>query len=524
MNVKDFINNLTPKKKNIIVTSIIGVVGLLLGVLTSVNFVKATNYEVKYGIREDLIEVEHISDYSPSIKGTEGDSAIYKNVGTKNSVLVSKTNYKTLSELEELNLCIDNERFEYEPFENGKSMLIDDVDGLDKVSTTDGTSAVKAGTYSGFICSYENAKTIVKNNSELVISDVEVELLPKILVLGGTHPYEASGYLTATMLLENIQTERGVFYIITEANKSGFNYDQEVEARTQTFQVPLKDMDGNVTGYRTFKMGARYAHTTCQWPNPDMYVHPSGQTMANVEGKNLNRVYPGLVDGNFTERVAYGITQLVLQNNITLVVDLHEASPEYYPNNAVVYHNDTGKLWNEMKKNYLRPIDQETGEEGRRIYMSNSESVTYTHGLSHRELGDYTNAYVILCESNDTHEGRLHGALTSDLVTYYENNDKFYEYVKNNPSVQKYFKDWQDPVSIDERVARHTLSIESFIGAYNSLGMTQRTEYGDYVMLDESLRHSSSENNYTGELIVNNIPCYTNIIQYSVGAYLLDVE
>ena len=56
-------------------------------------------------------------------------------------------------------------------------------------------------------------------------------------------------------------------------------------------------------------------------------------------------------------------------------------------------------------------------------------SPTNMHGLTHRELGDYTNAYCFLFETSCAAIGRIHGAFTDELVTYYDHNDKFYEYL-----------------------------------------------------------------------------------------------
>ena len=76
-----------------------------------------------------------------------------------------------------------------------------------------------------------------------------------------------------------------------------------------------------------------------QWPDPDIYLHyPSGQTLSGNQTRNLNRAFPGRPNGNFTERVAFAITELVKREKVDLVIDLHEASPEYPVINAIVAH------------------------------------------------------------------------------------------------------------------------------------------------------------------------------------------
>ena len=72
------------RRSNIIITSVILAVALLIGVLTSIKFVEFRNYEAKFVVREDVVdEIIKFSDYSPHIKGDVADSNIYKIVGTE---------------------------------------------------------------------------------------------------------------------------------------------------------------------------------------------------------------------------------------------------------------------------------------------------------------------------------------------------------------------------------------------------------------------------------------------------------
>ena len=53
---------------------------------------------------------------------------------------------------------------------------------------------------------------------------------PSVLILGGTHPNEPSGQLTAALFLENIEVEAGTVYVITETNKSAYTHSHPLEA------------------------------------------------------------------------------------------------------------------------------------------------------------------------------------------------------------------------------------------------------------------------------------------------------
>jgi hypothetical protein len=56
--------------------------------------------------------------------------------------------------------------------------------------------------------------------------------------------------------------------------------------------------------------------------DPEIYLHyPSGQKLAGNETRNLNRSYPGKIDGSVTERVAYAIMNMIKSNKIDMALD-----------------------------------------------------------------------------------------------------------------------------------------------------------------------------------------------------------
>ncbi len=300
---------------------------------------------------------------------------------------------------------------------------------------------------------------------------------PSVLIIGGTHPNEPSSQLTATLLLENITVTKGTVYIITEANRSAFTHSQPQEASSMYYHI------ATANGQRTFKFGSRATNNTEQWPNPDIYVHrTSGQKLSNVDTRNLNRAYPGCEDGTYTEKVAYAITQCIIQNKIDVTIDLHEASPEYLTINAIVAHQRATSV---AAKAAFK-MDMEG------VLISVEVSPTNLHGLSHRELGDFTDTLAFLCETSNASQGKIRGKFIEDLIL--SGNDKFYQ------EAEKLGVLYAAPVHINERVARHSLSILSILEAYNDI-------YG---------------NGELGKFIVNNIPEYEDIMNNGIGYYLLD--
>ena len=304
---------------------------------------------------------------------------------------------------------------------------------------------------------------------------------PSVLIIGGTHPNEPSSQLTSVLFLENLQVDAGTVYIITEANRSAFTHSHPQEGAPMFYSIDTP------FGERVFKFGSRATNTSQQWPTPDIYVHrTSGQKLSALDTRNLNRAYPGVKNGNFTERVAYAITQLIIENDITITIDLHEASPEYLTNNAIVAHNRSINIAsNAFLKMELQDVD-----------IKVEISPANLHGLSHRELGDFTNTLVFLCETSNASQGKLRGRFTNDLIITGE--DKYYKKAEELGLL------YAPPVHIDERVARHTLTIVELINAYNDI---------------------YNKDNLPGEsLLISGIPSYQDILNNGVGNYLHAID
>ncbi|HOE76867.1 MAG TPA: succinylglutamate desuccinylase, partial [Rectinema sp.] len=222
-----------------------------------------------------------------------------------------------------------------------------------------------------------------------------------MLVLGGTHPNEPAGHLTAILLIENFLPRTGTLYVIPRANASGFTANDPQEGAPQRFTIETPN------GPRVFSYGSRATNPVHQWPDPNVYIHASsGQTLSGSETRNLNRGYPGRADGTLTEKVCYGIVQLIKEQNVTITVDLHEASPEYPVINAIVAHPKAMQL----------ASDTVLGLEMQDIKISLEPSPVNLRGLTHRELGDFTDTLPLLMETANASQGRLRGRTDEALV------------------------------------------------------------------------------------------------------------
>jgi predicted deacylase len=269
-----------------------------------------------------------------------------------------------------------------------------------------------------------------------------------VLVLGGIHANEPAGYVTAVTLVENVVMDAGRLIVIPTTNASGFTAGDPQEASPPAFSL------ATAGGPRWFRYGGRGTAVTDQWPDPDIYLHhPSGQSLSGSQTRNMNRAYPGRADGNFTERCAFAVTELVRREKVDLVIDLHEASPEYPVINTIVAHERAMAL----------AVSVAMSMELRGIKIGIEASPPNLHGLSHRELGDHTPALAVLMETANAAEGRIRGRTTPELIV--TGKDKMYVRAARAGRLFVSYDENGHPLE-QERVLRHLVGVEEFMKAY----------------------------------------------------------
>lgn len=270
-----------------------------------------------------------------------------------------------------------------------------------------------------------------------------------VLIIGGTHPNEPSSLMSAVSFIQNAKVNQGTVYVIAYANRSGFTHNDPQEGSPQ--KMNFTTASGENVMYR---YGSRATNPVHQWPDPDVYVHAaSGQRLSGSETRNLNRAYPGRADGSLTEQVTYGIVELIKKEDVNLTFDLHEASPEYPVINATVSHEKGMSIAAMGVMNLqLAGID-----------MTLEPSPVNLRGLTHRELGDYTETIPLLMETPNAAQGRLRGATNEDLVL--TGKDKAYVYAESLGFLYVPYDEKGHP--IEERVGRHNQGLIEFVKAYN---------------------------------------------------------
>jgi hypothetical protein len=288
-----------------------------------------------------------------------------------------------------------------------------------------------------------------------------------VLILGGTHPNEAAGFMAATLLLENIKVEAGRFIIIPQACSSGFTCTDPLEAYPEYYTIKT------AAGERQFRFGSRVSNPLDQWPDPLVYAHyPSGQSLSGFESRNLNRSYPGREDGSLSEQTANAIMKCIEAENVDVAFDLHEAAPEIPIINAIVVHEKARDIGASAILDL--EIDGLT-------YALEPSPVNF-HGLSHREWGDSTNAIPFLMETSNPIQGRLRGKTSAELIL--NGNDQFYAKALTTAHFRITYDD-KNGYPLKVRVARHLRGIKAILTGYNDAHPEKPVRYSDIPQYDE---------------------------------------
>ncbi len=296
------------------------------------------------------------------------------------------------------------------------------------------------------------------------------------LILGGTHPNEPAGFITAVLLIERLKVNKGRVIIIPRANNSGFTCTDPQEGVPQEFRIETSD------GIRKFRHGSRFMNILDQWPDPEVYLHyPSGQKLSGNERRNLNRSYPGKPDGVLTEKLAHAIVQLINTERIDISIDLHEASLEYPVIDAIVAHERS------MDVAAMAQIDlQILG-----IDYNLEPSPVNFRGFSHREWGDYTETMPFLIESANPIQGRMRGETTEELLL--KGYDKYYAEASELGLLYTPYP--AEGIPLEVRTGRHLEAIKILISTFSLLNPEKEIGFSD-------------------------LPSYSEIIENKLGYYL----
>jgi hypothetical protein len=317
------------------------------------------------------------------------------------------------------------------------------------------------------------------------INDLNVYILEgkepggSVLILGGTHPEEPAGRLTAWVLAENAALAKGRLIVILSANRSATTATRLGGAYPPDFTIPT------AWGGQKFRMGDRWSNPLDQWPDPEVYIHyPTRQQLAYMDIRNLNRAFPGRPNGTLTEKTCFAITELIRREKIDIEIDLHEAELQYPVISTIVAHQKGGDLA-AMASMVISSND------GFAIGIESSPPAL--RGLSHREIGDHTDAISLLLEAPEPFLDATRGRTDRKLLL--TGQDEFI--VRAGKRGLLFEKIDEKGWPIDVRVGRHCTAILEILEIWS----------GD---------------NPARAVAVGGVPKYANVIKNGTGAYLKD--
>ncbi len=301
----------------------------------------------------------------------------------------------------------------------------------------------------------------------------------KVLVMANTHATEIDAILAALIFIENAVVEKGTVIVIPQFNHSASRTTKPGDGYPLFFEIPT------AWGSKKFRLGDRGASPLEQWPDPDVYVHyPDKQLLSFLDARNTNRTWPGRPDGLLMERVTYAAMQLLRTEKVDLAIDLHGAETMFPVTNCIVAPEKSMRLATlasltvkarEGFENHVEPSPQ-----GFR-------------GLSHREIGDFSETLPFLLEAPFPFLDQPTGPKTMALLL--EGKDPF---LLSLAKQQKLFVPYdENGWPVNKRVGQHCSVVLEIINQF-------------------------SRKNAERAIIVSQVPRYAEIVENGVGHYYHD--
>ena len=301
-----------------------------------------------------------------------------------------------------------------------------------------------------------------------------------LLVMAAVHAEEPATNLAAELLVENAELRVGRMLIAIHQNRSASTVTRPGDAYPQFFTIETD------WGEKKFRMGDRWANPLDSWPDPETYVHyPSGQLLAYMDVRNMNRTWPGRPNGSLAERTSYAFMRLIEEEGVDLTVDLHEAELEYPIIGTIVAHQGATDVA-AMTSMTLTAQEFDIGMEISPLAL---------HGLSHREIGDHSDSPCLLIEAPEPFLDRVRGITDEALLL--TGKDEFV--MKAGEHGLLYWPIDESGWPIDVRVARHVRTVEKVSEMWTRF-------------------HPNAP------VSINPLPTYQEMVANGIGHYFLDPD
>jgi predicted deacylase len=303
----------------------------------------------------------------------------------------------------------------------------------------------------------------------------------KVFIMANTHANEPAALLAAVIFIENAVVEKGTLIIIPQFNHSASRNTRPGDGYPLYFEIPTE------WGSKKFRMGNRDASPLDQWPDPDVYIHyPDKQLLSFIDVRNTNRTWPGRANGPLMERVTHGAMQIMKEENVDMAVDIHGAETMFPVTNCIVAPDKSVRIAT-MTSLTVK------AREGFDSHVEPSPSGF--RGLSHREIGDYSETMPFLLEAP---------------IPFLDQ--------PTGPKTVKLLLDGKDPFLL-------SLSKKGKLFVpYDETGWSMEKRVGQHCSVILELIRQFSKRLPEKKIEVRSVPRYAEVVKNGVGYYFHDPE
>jgi len=303
----------------------------------------------------------------------------------------------------------------------------------------------------------------------------------KMLIMANTHANEPAAILTALIFLENAIVDNGTLLIIPQFNNSASRNTRPGDGYPLYFEIHTE------WGSKEFRMGNRDASPLDQWPDPDVYVHyPDRQLLSFIDVRNTNRTWPGRANGLLMERVTHGTMEIMREEKVDVAIDVHGAETMFPVTNCIVAPEKS------MRIATMTSLTVKA-REGFDNHVEPSPSGF--RGLSHREIGDYSDTLPFLLEAPIPFLDQPTGPKTVNLLL-----------------------DGKDPFLL-------SLSKKGKLFVpYDETGWPMDKRVGQHCSVILEIMRQVSSKSPEKEIKIRNVPRYAEVVKNGVGYYFHDPE
>lgn len=301
----------------------------------------------------------------------------------------------------------------------------------------------------------------------------------KVLVMANTHANEPAGLLATIIMIENAVVEKGTLIIIPEFNNSGSLNTKPGDGYPLYYDIPTE------WGRVRFRMGNRDASPLDQWPDPDVYIHyPDKKLFSYLDVRNTNRTWPGRPNGAVMERVTYAAMQMMRRDKVDIAIDMHGAETMFPVTNCIVAPDKSAKIatLTAMTVKAMEGFDNHV--EG---------SPSGFRGLSHREIGDFSDTLPFLLEAP---------------IPFLDQ--------PTGPKTVKFLLDGKDPflLSLSKK--------KKLFVPYDESGWPMEKRVGQHCSVSLEIIRQYSKKNPDKAIRIQGIPRYAEVVKNGVGHYFRD--